>query len=151
MNRFFKREGFALPDGRQAKYDEQSIKDEAKKLSEFIKIYSKYRDIKLENIRFVGFSNGANMILASQLIYPDLFFKTVLLHPANVLKVEKQDLKHQEVLLTYGSQDQMITIDESLEVLDLLKENSANVEEFDNEAGHNISIDEVEKLNEFVV
>ncbi|HEX9804960.1 MAG TPA: VOC family protein, partial [Candidatus Dojkabacteria bacterium] len=73
MYRFFRRFKFG-------EFDQENIKEEARKIKEFIEIYKKINP-KVSEIIFAGFSNGANMILNVMILYPDLVKKAALLHP----------------------------------------------------------------------
>ncbi len=149
LNRFFRR--FA-----PGKYDQESISQEAEKLQQFISTYrSAY---KSDSVSVLGFSNGANMILATLLLHSDTIAndmkKVVLLHPADVLEEESASRQHNlaqiTFLVTYGKHDDMISQKESLQVVDLLKQTKAKVKSFDNGAGHNITREEQKAVITFL-
>lgn len=145
MNRFFMRFSPGV-------YDQKSITIESKKLNMFIDSYSNYRNIKKEDIIFLGFSNGANMILTTLSSFPNQFSKILLLHPAFVLdSTKKSDLKHINAFVSLGKFDQMITEEESRQVIDYLQENNSMVVEYDNENGHTITQEEVERIHDFIL
>lgn len=144
MNRFFKRFGMGM-------YDQESIEEETIKLKEYLEIFYKEFGIKPEDTTFVGFSNGANMILATMDKSPALIQNAALLHPAFVL--EKEDLNKMDgnkVLVTYGKFDRMIPIEESEKVIELLKASGAEVEGFDNNSEHMLTEEERHVLKEFL-
>jgi predicted esterase/catechol 2,3-dioxygenase-like lactoylglutathione lyase family enzyme len=144
MNRFFKRFGMGS-------YDQESIAEESAKFQEFVSKFYKVNNIDSNNVTFVGYSNGANMILANCLTNPQIFKKIALLHPANVLDQDHQvELSHIDALVCYGQYDQMITLQESLDVVKLLHDKNAKVTEFDNESGHGITQSELEIIKNFL-
>ncbi|MDQ5951848.1 MAG: phospholipase/carboxylesterase, partial [Patescibacteria group bacterium] len=65
MARFFERDEFGV-------FDQDSITTETKKLSEFIEAWKSNRAIANENTAFLGYSNGATMIVALAFYYPEL-------------------------------------------------------------------------------
>lgn len=135
MNRYFIRNA----DG---SFDQTSIQTEAEKLLRFLS------DHPVD--AYVGYSNGSNMILALALLYPDLVHTAVLLHPKLPLMPQKLDLSSQRFLISYGESDQMITMQETKEAIDTLKDLGATVEVVFHTGGHELHRNEIEALTLFL-
>lgn len=144
MARFFERNQFGV-------FDQESIKVETEKLANFLKVWSREYQIRAEDTAFLGYSNGANMILAMLFYYPEMIHKAVILHGKLPFEPEKLDLKGKSFLLTYGEQDQMILASESVKAIHTLKELHAEVEVLKHEGGHEVKRVEVEKMQEFLL
>lgn len=137
MNRFFKRLEFGV-------FDEENIKSEAEKLKGFIDAFMKEKKISVENLTYLGFSNGANMILAFALLHKEYVRRAVLLHPMMPLNPNPVDLSGKLFIVTYGSNDHMITPVQSKKVIENLKKFGANVKEYFHEGGHEIRKEELD-------
>jgi phospholipase/carboxylesterase len=132
-------------------FDQESIKEETKKFSEFISAWCKEQGQELADLAFVGFSNGANMILATMFYYPELIHKAVLLHPILPFQPAKElSLAGKELLLTYGEHDEMISAEKSRELIEILNSRGADVQIVHHQGGHRVQREEVEKLVEFL-
>lgn len=121
MNRYFKRHG-------EGQYDWEDLEFRGNELYEFIVEKSKEHDFKLEDVVFVGFSNGSNIAIQMMLQQPDTFKKAALfapLYPADVEEV--QDFSDAEVFLSLGKGDPIVPESESERVISLFKERGADV------------------------
>lgn len=121
MNRYFKRHG-------EGQYDWEDLEFRGNELYEFIVEKSKEHDFKLEDVVFVGFSNGSNIAIQMMLQQPDTFKKAALfapLYPADVEEV--QDFSDVEVFLSLGKGDPIVPESESERVISLFKERGADV------------------------
>lgn len=134
MTRFFERSGFG-------QFNQENIKQEAAKLAEFVQAWCDQQQLQLTNTAFLGYSNGANMILAFAFLYPELVSMAALLHPMLPVpptEIRNVDLSGKRFLVTYGEQDQMIMLDQSREVIDALGQAGAEVEVAAHTGGHEI-------------
>ena len=143
MARFFAR-------NERGVFDQVSIAVESKKLSEFIVAWNSEHKLKPTDTAFLGYSNGANMILALGLTYPELVTQAVCLHPKLPFTPKNFDLSHQRYLITYGESDQMILATDTLEAMEELQKLSARVEVVSHDGGHEIWPEEVEALRKFL-
>lgn len=143
MARFFARDARGV-------FDQKSIVSESKKLASFVEDWNKTHDLKPSDTAFLGYSNGANMILALGLAYPQLVTKAVCLHPKLPFKPMNLHLAHQQYLITYGELDQMIYAYETREAIAQLQSLGAKVEVFQHEGGHEIWPEEVTALRKFL-
>lgn len=122
MNRYFKRHG-------EGQYDWEDLEFRGNELYEFIVEKSKEHDFKLEDVVFVGFSNGSNIAIQMMLRQPETFKRAALfapLYPADV--EEKQDFNDVDVFLSLGKGDPIVPEAESERVINLFEERGADVE-----------------------
>lgn len=119
--RFFKR----LAEGI---YDENDLHDQGEKLADFLITFFKENQLNLQNLVFVGYSNGANIALKLLLDRSDLFKKGILFHPMYPVKqIADQALTQSEVFVTLGTHDPIVPVTESDHVLELLESRKATV------------------------
>jgi predicted esterase len=144
MSRFFERNAEGI-------FDQESIKNESKKLADFIKEWIKINKITADDITFIGYSNGANMILATMFYNPELIKNAALLHsmlpfqPANNL-----DLSDHKILLSWSPMDPIIQPQASEELISLLKNSNAELKIIETDAGHALTALEVKELHSFL-
>ncbi|MFB9860206.1 alpha/beta hydrolase [Salinicoccus siamensis] len=120
MNRYFERHG-------EGKYDWEDLEFRGNELYEFIVEKSKEHDFKLEDVVFVGFSNGSNIAIQMMLQQPGTFKRAALfapLYPADV--EEKQDFNDVDVFLSLGKGDPIVPEAESDRVINLFEERGAD-------------------------
>lgn len=139
MPRFFKRISFGV-------FDQKSIEIETDKFSRFIKA----RNLDPKKTWYLGYSNGANMILATLFYYPELVEKAVLLHAMLPFEPEDIDLSEAEVFFSYGLNDHMITPEQSKEAIEKLKTKKARIQEYSYPGGHEISEKEIDDVIKFL-
>src|SRR5690606_21877722 len=113
-------------------------------------IFTKDFGFEIADLTFLGYSNGANMILATALKYPSLFYRVILLHGMLPFDSQVVDLKHLDSLITLGENDQMIPAKESYKMIETLKSNQANVEVVSHPGGHEIRQNELEAIEKFL-
>ncbi|WP_411842785.1 alpha/beta hydrolase [Salinicoccus sp. HZC-1] len=121
MNRYFKRHG-------EGQYDWEDLEFRGNELYDFITEKANEHEFKLEDVVFVGFSNGSNIAIQMMLQQPDKFKKAALfapLYPADI--EEKQDFSDAEVFLSLGKGDPIVPESESERVINLFKERGADV------------------------
>jgi phospholipase/carboxylesterase len=144
MNRYFVR----YPDGT---FDRESIRGESRKLQQFLSEWSQKTGVAKENITHVGYSNGANFILANLFLYPESMVKAVLLHPMLPLEPPATlDLSDKKLFVSWASNDPMISEEQTLTLISKLKKRHANLDEFQGTNGHRISQEEVNSLQNFL-
>ncbi|MDQ3008043.1 MAG: alpha/beta hydrolase [bacterium] len=143
MNRFFARSAPGV-------FDQVSVQAESAKLNTFIVQWCSSHQVDTENTAYLGYSNGANMILATAFCYPELFTKAVLLHPMLPFQPTELDLSGKEFLITLGQNDQMISATESRAVVSTLHQLGAAVKTVSHEGGHEIRAIELQALQEFL-
>lgn len=144
MNRFFKRHG-------EGKYDLQDLEKRGESLFQFIREQSLKHDFKMENIVFVGFSNGSN-IAVNMLLKEEAEFKRAVLfapmYPVDITENTK-DMSELKVFLSLGNNDPMVPEAESERVIRLFKERHAKVSTTFVE-GHRLTNEAVLKAREWL-
>lgn len=131
-------------------FDMNSIEKESKKFIQFIKEWSKTNFVELEDMLFVGYSNGANMILATMFKHPEIIRKAVVLHPMLPYMPDANlDLSHNSILLSWSPYDTVVTSEISAGVISVLTKHQAQLTVLETKAGHSISQEEVEALEQF--
>ena len=144
MARFFKRSADGI-------LDQESIKLESQKFADFILAFTKAHNQRPEDITYIGYSNGANMILATMFYFPELVKKAVLWHPMlPFVPKEDLDLSAQKVLLSWSALDPIIKSSESLKIIEILKKHRANLSTIETDSGHAIDRAEVLAMHEFI-
>lgn len=144
MFRFFERKAPGL-------FDRQSIEIESEKLAAFIAAYMSEHAFEANQARCVGYSNGANIILATVFKHPKLIQQAGFLHP--MLPYQPEDgleLNLLKALVTSGTEDRMVPVEETMKVVSTLKQSSAQVTHWTHQGGHEIIPTEVEVLHQFL-
>lgn len=146
MSRYFKRLSPGV-------FDQKSIQTESEKLSIFI------RDFKLDHPReaavfaALGYSNGANMLLATLFSYPAICERLALLHPMMPVEVAPDPtlLSNFPVLVTRGLSDTMVTREENIQVCAALTECGATVTVHEYRSGHEVNSAELRDVVDFLL
>ncbi|MFT4312207.1 MAG: alpha/beta hydrolase [Candidatus Woesearchaeota archaeon] len=133
MNRFFKRTSFGV-------FDLENVKEEAKKIHTFLQEKTK----EYERIIYIGYSNGANMIGAMMQLFGNTIPYAILLHPMQVLPDSKPI--QSSVCITYGTQDTMITPEQTKKFIEFLEQQGAAVTTLSFAHGHQISVQEIDSV-----
>lgn len=142
MNRFFARKAIGV-------FDQESINDEVAKLEQFLNDWLAEHNQNITDLSFLGFSNGANMILALAFLHPELVHQAVLLHPMLPFMPEKIDLSKKSFLVSYGQEDPMVPVEQSVELIRILKQLGAEVVVSAQPNGHHVSKEELEEVERF--
>lgn len=121
MNRYFRRLG-------EGNYDWEDLEFRGKELYEFIAKKAQEYDFKLEDVIFVGFSNGSNIAIQLMLQQEDKFKKAMLFAPLYPTDLErKHDFSDVKVLLSLGKEDPIVPESESERVIKLFEDRNADV------------------------
>lgn len=143
MARFFERDEFGV-------FNQDSISRETKKLSEFIQAWMETHALTTENTAFLGYSNGATMIVAVAFYYPQLVKTAVTLHPMLPFKPGTINLSQSQFLVSYGDNDQLIPAGRTKELIQELHSKGAVVEVVSHAGGHELQKLEVDRLQRFL-
>ncbi len=144
MARFFRRLSPGV-------FDQENIKAEAKKLQEFISEWCKIHKTEVTDLVFLGYSNGANMILATLFYFPEKIRTAVLLHPMVPFVPENISLAEQELFLTFGDRDPMVSDQEKKKLLEILEKVGASPIVQNYPGGHQISSQELQDVLNFLM
>ena len=93
-----------------------------------------------------GYSNGANILAATQMAHPHLFARVALLHPLIPWDPAPVALSGVDVLITAGRRDPITPWSESQKLLDWYAEQGARVSKVVHEGGHELRKEEVAAL-----
>jgi phospholipase/carboxylesterase len=89
-------------------FDQSDIRKEARAFVEFLKARMAADKLDLGQTVFIGYSNGANLIAAVTLLYPDLIHRAVLLRAMPVLDTAPAtDLQRSRFLTVAGKLDKI--------------------------------------------
>ena len=125
-------------------FDEEDVKFRSKEIVDFLWEAKDLYGIDLEKLNAVGYSNGANIIAAIQLIYGDIFKKSILFHAMIPLrKIQTVTLNQVKVFIGAGENDTIIPIQNSESLESLLKNKGAEVTMKRYMKGHTLTLEEV--------
>jgi len=137
MARFFRR----LSEG---VFDEEDIRFRAFEMVEFVESAIKTYSLDAENIAAVGYSNGANIAVATMLLHPKVLSAAVLFRPTVPLVPEPlPDLSGIPIFVAAGSSDQLVSADETNRLIDMLSSSGADVSVNWNPGTHALSKEDV--------
>ncbi len=146
MPRFFKRHEAGV-------FDQESIKAETLKLHMFIRSWCIEYAMEPSTFSFLGYSNGANMLLATLFLYPSYIKRVVLLHPLMPLPANhpEPDLTGRSCFVSIGTSDTVITPTQGAFVSDVLRRSGADVTFKAYPSGHEVSEKELADCCEFLL
>lgn len=144
LNRFFIRN----PDGT---FDQESVLSEVSNLQLFLSTWCEENSVSPENILHVGYSNGANFILANLLLHPESVTTAALLHPMlPLIPPETLQLTKHHLFVSWSQNDEMMPAEKSRELLRVLEQAQANLSIFHSNNGHRITLEEVSSMHVFL-
>lgn len=131
-------------------FDQTDIRSEAKAFAAFLKQVTQQYKIDSKRTTYLGYSNGANLINAVMMLYPDLIKQAVLLRSMPVLTgTLEADLANARVLTVSGASDQLYApYAPALE--DLLRSHGARVEARSIKSDHGLGKDDVKIVSEWL-
>ena len=127
------------------RYDQQHLASEAGALAAFVRrAAERYASAGLPRAA-LGYSNGANIALASELLGPGTFASLALLRAVQPFdRAPEPDLRGRRVLLLLGAHDPYLVAGEALP--GFLSERGAEVEAEVLDAGHGLTRTDIERL-----
>ncbi|UYN91747.1 MAG: alpha/beta hydrolase [Anaerolineales bacterium] len=143
MPRFFARLAMGV-------FDMASIEAETDKLAAFLARWYAEHNTDAKSATFVGYSNGANMILATLFRHPGVITNAALLHSMLPFDPPQLNLMSKRFLVTYGERDPLIPAAEALNVAAVLRAGGADVDAFAHPGGHELTHTEQAALLEFL-
>lgn len=145
INRFFVRIS-------EHEYDQESLETETAKLQNFIREFFQSQRINPNNVIFLGYSNGAN-ILVNLLLSGrgEQVSNAILLHP--IIPMEhglNLDLSEKSFFLSAGKNDPYLrTSDEPQKLREKLEQAGAAVTLFEHDSGHGITDAELDAVIDY--
>lgn len=145
MNRFFKRFSHSV-------FDQKNISEEVNKLYYFIQEFKTSYPNLTEKTFFLGYSNGANILLAALFSFPSTFNTLILLHSMLPFENEPQllDLSSNKIFLSHGTNDPMVSISQQQTATEVLESCKAQVFVHRYNSGHQLTTVELEDVKQFL-
>jgi phospholipase/carboxylesterase len=136
--RFFKRMAEGV-------FDQENIKEESEKLKKFIEEWQITYSVSTKELFLLGYSNGANIVLATLFYFPELFSNAILLHAMLPFQIEEESLALAEhsIYVTIGIQDEVIPETERTVLLKTLEQTGAKLTIKQYESGHEVRDKEI--------
>ncbi len=145
LNRFFKRKAMGV-------FDQENIIIEANKLQTFTSQWMNEHNMNIDQFVFMGYSNGANMILATLFYYPEIIKNALLLRPMLPFTPKQPvNLSQNTILINYSTNDEMVSEEDSINLIELLRSYKAHVTFKSYTTGHQLSSAEIEDCVEFLL
>lgn len=137
MNRFFVRSAPGV-------FDQESIRAEADKLYRFVSAWGNSQNHASKDMAFVGYSNGANVALATLFYYPQVVYTCALLHPMLPFEPEPSlTLLHLTMFISSGEADPMVPSADTARLMRTLSKTKATITHRTYPGGHEISETEI--------
>lgn len=145
MTRFFRRFEMGV-------FDQENIREETSKLHDFLNAWTFQYKISIDKLSYLGYSNGANMILATLFYFPNLIYRAALLHGMLPFTPKKKiDLSTHSLFVSYGLYDQMIPASDSKKMIQTLESFHADVSIHEYQSGHDVTQQEVRDIATYLL
>ncbi len=142
MSRYFRRTGEGV-------YDMADLAQRREKMARFM-LEQKARTGS-SHLAGLGYSNGANILMAVALVHPDLVDRMVLMHPLIPWSPEPQPgLAGRRILITAGKRDPICPAPMTQALADYLVDQGAEVTLEWHAGGHEITQGEVQAVTDFM-
>lgn len=144
MPRFFRR--FA-----EGVFDVEDLKLRAKELADFVHAAAELYGFDPRKVLAIGYSNGANIAAGLLLLHPRVLMGAVLFRPMVPLIPDKPSaLDGKEVYISAGSDDPLISPDETGRLVKILESYGANVVIKWARSGHSLITEEIAEARAWV-
>jgi predicted esterase len=144
MPRFFRR----LAEG---VFDEEDLVQRAHALADFVSAAAARYEFEPKRVMAVGFSNGANIAAALLLLRPEVLAGAVLFRAmVPIVPPVLPNLAHARVLLSSGTQDPIVPVENVERLAATLREAGANVTLRFEPAGHALVVGDIEAAKEWL-
>ena len=144
MPRFFRR----LAEG---VFDEEDLVQRAHALADFVSASAARYEFDPKRVMAVGFSNGANIAAALLLLRPEVLAGAVLFRAmVPIVPAVLPDLVHAHVLLSSGTQDPIVPVENAERLAGMLREAGANVTLRFEPAGHSLALGDIKAGREWL-
>ncbi|MDO5364936.1 alpha/beta hydrolase [Streptococcus dysgalactiae] len=142
--RFFKRH-------REGLFDEEDLNTRGRQLKDFLEEQAKTHQFDLSDAVLIGFSNGANMAINLLLADQSSFQKVILFAPMYPVDTSKltEDKSHLNLFISMGTEDPLVSMADSQQVLSLFESRRAKVTPFW-VTGHEIRLDSLQAAKEWL-
>ena len=144
MPRFFRR----LAEG---VFDEEDLVQRAHELADFVGAAAERYEFDPKRVIAVGFSNGANIAAAILLLRPEVLAGAVLFRAmVPIVPPVLPNLAHARVLLSSGTQDPIVPVENAERLAALLRKARANVTLRFESAGHRLAVGDIDAAREWL-
>jgi phospholipase/carboxylesterase len=144
MPRFFRR----LAEG---VFDEEDLVRRAHELADFVGAAASRYEFDPKRVIAVGFSNGANMAAAILLLRPEVLAGAVLLRAmAPIVPPVLPDLALTRVLISSGTQDPIVPMENAERLAAMLRKAGANATLRFEPAGHSLTLGDIQAAREWL-
>jgi phospholipase/carboxylesterase len=144
MPRFFRR----LAEG---VFDEEDVVRRAHELADFVGVAAARYEFDPKHVIAVGFSNGANVAAAILLLRPEVLAGAVLLRAmVPIVPPVLPDLAHAGVLLSSGTQDTIVPVENAERLAAMLRKAGADVALRLEPAGHSLALGDIKAAKEWL-
>ncbi|MCE7003861.1 alpha/beta hydrolase [Kibdelosporangium philippinense] len=136
---------------REGVFDHEDVVYRSNELADFVVSAVKQYDLADRRLVGVGFSNGANIGVATVLLRPDALTEMVAF--ASMLPVPSPpalDLTGSRVFLSNGTRDPMAPLESNEDLVARLRERSVDVTVHRHPGGHQITLEAVEKARRWL-
>ncbi len=143
MPRFFRRHSEGV-------FDIEDLHLRTREMAKFIQDSIKVYNLDSNKFITAGYSNGANIASSLILTYPGLISEAALYHPmVPYIPDNMPELSNTRVLITAGTNDPIVSVDETNKLYDIYAACGASVEIFWHDMGHNLTREELYKTQMF--
>jgi phospholipase/carboxylesterase len=144
MPRFFRR----LAEG---VFDEEDLVQRAHELADFVGAAAARYEFDPKRVIAVGFSNGANIAAAVLLLRPEVLAGAILLRAmVPIVPPVLPDLAHARVLLSSGTEDPIVPVENSERLAAMLRTAGANVTLRFEAAGHSLALGDIKAARKWL-
>jgi phospholipase/carboxylesterase len=144
MPRFFRR----LAEG---VFDEEDLVQRAHDLADFVGVAAARYEFDPKRVIAVGFSNGANIAAAILLLRPEVLAGAVLFRAmVPIVPVVLPNLAHARVLLSSGTQDPIVPMENAERLAAMLRKAGADVALRFEPAGHGLAVGDIGAAKEWL-
>jgi phospholipase/carboxylesterase len=133
-------------------FDLEDLKFRTNELADFVIDASKTYDFDLRHIIAVGYSNGANIAASMLLLRPEILSSAILFRAMVPLVPQTlPNLNGKRIFMSSGLMDPIVSLDEADRLFDLFKKAGANISLSWQESGHELTMDDIQKANEWLM
>jgi predicted esterase len=144
MPRFFRR----LAEG---VFDIEDMKFRTNELANFVKDASKAYRFDTQHVIAVGYSNGANIVSSMLLLRPEILSAAILFRAMVPLVPDVlPELTNKHIFMSSGLHDPIVPKQEAENLFRLFKKAGAEVSLYWQNTGHELVIDEIKKVKEWL-
>ena len=137
MRRFFKRI-------KPGVFDLENLVEETHSIVKTIESLCIKHQLEHAELHAIGYSNGANIIASISFHYPKLFKSVYLFHPMMPFKhFDYPDLSHLHVFIAASKEDSMVSISDTLGLIDIYESKQAHLHVFWSNRGHQVTTEAI--------